>query len=289
MKHVFLITSALLFLLYSSYGLAKDKIFVSFYPLEYAVQSLVGDKAEIWNPVDSDPAEWKPSKSQITEMQKAKLIVINGAKFEKWKKVVSLPKSKLVDTARPFRKTWLHYHDKHAKPHRHGNKVHTHKGTDGHTWMSPKRFLKQIDTLYRRLGRAAIVDQKTLDANYQKLKAAVTELDSSWQAAGKKLKTSGPVFANHPAYNYLAKDYGFKVHNFHVTPDVDFTDKEKKEISAAVAKKKGKLFWWESAPNETNRKFIEDELKLTSLVVSPSEIQGPKDFIATMRANVQQL
>ncbi|MGB0454873.1 MAG: metal ABC transporter solute-binding protein, Zn/Mn family, partial [Bacteriovoracaceae bacterium] len=109
-----------------------------------------------------------------------------------------------------------------------------------------------------------------------------------WLKASRKITESGYVFTNHPAYNYLAKDYGFKVKNFDVSPGENFTKKEIATLKKGVQHHKGTFFWWESAPSESQEKFIKEVLRLENKVVSPSEVQGGKDFYETMRQNVSQ-
>ncbi|MGB0454740.1 MAG: metal ABC transporter substrate-binding protein, partial [Bacteriovoracaceae bacterium] len=166
------------FLIFFPIANAKERIFVSFYPLEYSVKFLVGDSIDVWNPVDSDPADWAPSKAQIKKIQESKLIFINGAGFEKWPKVVALPKSKLVVTSRSFKKSWLRY--KKGKAHSHGGKVHIHRGFDGHTWMSPNRFLMQNKIIYETIKRAKLVDSKLLDQRFNELQSQFNELEKLW-------------------------------------------------------------------------------------------------------------
>ncbi|NRA47001.1 MAG: zinc ABC transporter substrate-binding protein [Oligoflexales bacterium] len=230
-------------------ALAIEKIFVSFYPLEYAVKAMIGDAAEVWNPVDSDPAEWSPTKLQVQKIQNCSLIFVNGAGFEKWLRIVSLPRSKLVETTRAFKSDWLSYHSKHAKAHSHGGKVHTHKGYDGHTWLSPNRFLMQMESIYLSLLKTKIVDQTQLEKRYDKIKNEFIQLDSQWKTLGKKLAKTGHVFTNHPAYNYLANDYGFKVRNFNISPDSEFSSVDKKEMKTALKEHRSSYFWWESPPS----------------------------------------
>jgi len=43
-----------------------------------------------------DPAYWKPTPKEVSAMQQADLIILNGASYEQWLKNVSVPPSKLV-------------------------------------------------------------------------------------------------------------------------------------------------------------------------------------------------
>ena len=81
------LVSVVCFFLTTTIAQSKERVFASFYPLEYVLETLTEGELEVWNPVDSDPAEWKPSKSDIAKIQKSKLIFINGAGFESGQKL----------------------------------------------------------------------------------------------------------------------------------------------------------------------------------------------------------
>ena len=285
MKSVFF---SLMVFFFSYEAFSKEKVFVSFYPLEYATKFLVGDSIEVWNPVKTDPAEWKPTKALISEIQKSRLIIINGAGFEKWIKLVSLPKSKLVVTSSSFKKDWVKYKSG-GKAHSHGGKVHVHRGFDGHTWMSPRKFLKQIDAIYTALLGAKLVEPTTLKNRYNDLKAQLVALDSKWIEVGKKIAQQGTILANHPAYNYLAKDYQFKVKNFDFSPDEPLSTKDKKSLQEFVKKNSAKYLWWESEPLKENKTFVEGVLGLKSITISPSEVAGQKKFLEVMNQNISNI
>ncbi len=271
------------------YALAKERVFVSSLPLEHAVRVMAGDEMEVWNPVNGDPRAWKPTKDQVREIQNSKLIVLNGAGFEEWSRVVSLPRSKLVVTARSFKKNWLAFEDKHAKAHRHGNKVHVHKGHDPHTWMSPKRYAQQIEAVYQHLLKLAVVEAPRLKQRYEKLKTEVFELDALWKEAAQRVAQRGYVLANHASYNYLAKDYDLKIESLDVSPDGNLSVADKDAIRKKQQQLKATQFWWESTPSKPQREFVEGELKMKSIVMATGELDSELNFVQLMRQNVSKL
>ena len=72
---------------------AKIVVYTTFYPMTYFAQRIGGEHVEVVCPLpqDADPISWMPGANTIQAYQKADLIVINGAQFEKWLDKVSLP------------------------------------------------------------------------------------------------------------------------------------------------------------------------------------------------------
>ena len=79
------------------------RIFAVSYPLQFLTRSVAGEEIEVLMPYgkDEDPKTARPSRDAIAEMQSADLIVANGtgATYVGWLATVSLPDSKVVNTA----------------------------------------------------------------------------------------------------------------------------------------------------------------------------------------------
>lgn len=287
MKKIFFILACFIWCSTILSAKTKKRVFVSFYPLEYATNYLAASDLEVWNPVDSDPAEWKPTRSQINEIRNCSLIIVNGAGFEKWVQLVSLPKEKVVVSTKPFKKSWLKY--RNSKLHKHGNKAHIHKGYDGHTWLSPKLFSEQVKTIYTHLNKLGYVNKENLKKRYDELLLKFSSLNNRWRKVGKKLQKSGYVLTNHPAYNYLAKEYKFKVKNFNFNPEEKLLPSNTKEISKFLKENKGKYIFWEALPIKGNIDLLTNKFSLTTVVITPAETRSNKDFYDLMSKNVSLL
>ena len=60
-------------------------IATSFYPLQFALEQIVGDRARVTNVgTGRDPHDFRPSTQDILAMQQADLVVLQGAEFEPW-------------------------------------------------------------------------------------------------------------------------------------------------------------------------------------------------------------
>ena len=105
----------------------KPKVFAINFALQSFAGSIGGELIEVEVPsLDGTSAgNFSPSTEQIIAIQDADLILLNGADFSPWTGRASLPSSKTVITARPFRKDWLE-----SSHHHHGDHDHQH-GPEG--------------------------------------------------------------------------------------------------------------------------------------------------------------
>ena len=105
------------------------------YPLTYFAERLAGDRADVLFPVPdgSDPSFWRPGIADISAMQGADVIALNGAGFANWTTKVSLPRSRIVDTSKGFSDQYI---KTETITHSHGeNGQHSHTGTANYTWL----------------------------------------------------------------------------------------------------------------------------------------------------------
>ncbi len=275
----------------------KLVVYTTFYPTTYFAQRIVGDLAEVVCPLpaDADPIFWQPDAALIERYQGADLIVLNGADFEKWAQRVSLPASRVVDTARSFKDQHLRYEN--ALTHSHGpSGAHTHEGVDGHTWLDPQNARAQAKAIHQ-----AILQRTTDPKAKQQLQSRWASLDQDLASLatdfeGFRARGQPPaLLASHPAYNYLARRYGWNLVNLDLDPESMPDPQALDAIRKTLAKHPAKHLLWESEPKpEIARRFL-DELGLISLVFSPAETLDEADrakgvdYLAIMRRNIEAL
>jgi len=123
MKHKFLLLSLLSALLAYNTSMANEKksIVTSFYPLAFMTEQIVGDKATVINLAGSiDVHDYEPSPQDLVKLNKADLVVFQGAELEQWtegvipgikaKGVMTLEVTNNLDLAK------LEEHDDHKEP-----------------------------------------------------------------------------------------------------------------------------------------------------------------------------
>jgi zinc transport system substrate-binding protein len=130
----------------------RPVVSVSNYPLQYFTERLA-PWIDVQFPanVSGDPAYWKPSAQDISAMQKADLIVLNGASYETWLANVSLSQAKLVDTSAGLTERFIPL-EEHTT-HSHGLEgEHEHSGTAFTLWLDLTLAQAQVQAVSSALA-----------------------------------------------------------------------------------------------------------------------------------------
>jgi zinc transport system substrate-binding protein len=274
---------------------AKPVIYTTFYPTTYFTQRLAGDLVTVVCPVpaDEDAIFWKPDDATVARYQKADLIVVNGADFEKWVLATSLPQARVVDTAKPFAAGFVKFEK--AVTHSHGPAgEHAHEGIDGHTWLDPINAKVQAGEIAKALAKLLPAHAATFEANLKALRADLDALDAGLKTVTEKL-AGAPLLASHPAYNYVAKRYSWNVKNLDLDPGEMPSDEAFAAIKALLAEHPAKIILWESFPLSEIAKRFAEELGLRSVEFSPCELVDPEalaggeDYLSVMKRNLANL
>ncbi len=269
----------------------KPVVYTTFYPTTYFTQRIAGGLCEVVNPCppDADPMFWMPPDNVLAEYQKADLIVLNGASYEKWVPKVTLPVTRVVDTTRALADELIVFKSAFTHSHGPGGK-HTHKGTDGHTWLDPLTALEQARAIEAALSKRFPQHKEQFAAGLQALADDLHALDAHFQEVSKLL--DGQVLlTSHPAYNYIARRYGWQVHNYALDPEHLPDEQTLAKIADDARQSHARLMLWESAPaGEIVEKLA--AMGLTCVVFSPCETepgQPEGDYLKVMHANLKRL
>lgn len=270
-------------------------VFTTIAPLHYATSQILGSSEGVINtaPPDRDAASYRPERRVLRSMLNADLIVINGASFEEWLPRVSLPKSKILNTADSFHHDWLSYDG--GKVHSHGDGVmHSHHGINGHTWLATKYYKKQCAAIYERLDEILEKNETPRDGlkeNYEALMQKLTQLEGEADIAFAPIKGK-TIAATHASYDYLAVQHGFSVFNTHIDPDEAKIDKKLQatlqDLAANAKAQNIQYLFWESEPSKALANEVE-KIGLINVVFKPLESMDTPDYVAGMRDNFQTL
>ncbi|MCB9540160.1 MAG: zinc ABC transporter substrate-binding protein [Myxococcales bacterium] len=262
----------------------------TFFPVAAFARRIAGPKVKVIQPLpaDADPSRWTPTDDVVAALQGADLVLANGAGFERWLDAVTLPRARLVRTAEPFRAAWIRRPD--APTHTHGGAAHTHGGLDGHTWLDPLQARQQAAAVRDALIAARPVLKATFEDGFDALAADLDALDAALRA----LPVKQPLLASHPAYDYLARRYGWTVHNLDLDPEHAPDAAALKALTDARATAPtATILLWESAPTPAVRAAVDAASPgLQHVVFAPVEaVEKPEetDFVAEMHGNVGRL
>jgi len=260
------------------------------YPLYYFTDRIAGDLVDLhFLPGESegDPAFWKPSDEAVGEMQKADLILLNGATYEKWLDHVSLPGGVQVDTSFEFSPWFIMLED--ATTHSHGAAgEHSHAGTAFTTWLDMSQAKQHAQAILAELLKQLPESREQLESRAASLSGELDQLDAELKELGAQIGDQ-PLMASHPVYQYLARQYGLDIESVlwepETVPDADAMAELKKELAEHPAK------WmiWEGQPATESVEKLK-ALGLESVVFNPCGNHPEEgDWLSVMRDNLERL
>jgi zinc transport system substrate-binding protein len=268
---------------------AKLKMVATNYPLAYFAERIAGHRAEVNFPIPSsiDPAYWKPDGKSVRELQKADVIFLNGADYEKWLPRVALPKLKLVETSAAFQDTWLRVEN--TVIHRHGaGGQHSHAGTAFTTWLDFDQAAKQATAVAEALARKRPEWKSLFLENLKSLHGDLAALDSELTRI-TAIRPDAPLLASHPVYQYLARRYRLKLQSVHWEPHKMPAEPEWLELQKILAAHPSHWMIWEAQPSaEVVGKL--KSLGVKTIVFDPCANRPESgDFLSHMRSNIENL
>lgn len=232
----------------SSTANERLRIVVTSQPLLEMAQLVAGESFEIVKVISDEASSrhWQPRANDVQTLQHAKLILISGAGYEPWRDRVSLPGSRLKDTATGYYDQFIRIPD--AVSHQHGPEgQHSHPGTVWATWMDPDLAISQLAQVTGSLIRIAPEKKAELESSSAKLKAQLESLNPLIADLSALTKTRDiTVVSDGPYYQYLLNRLGWKFSYLHWDESEAPSDKDREELTTLV----------KSLPESTQRLFL---------------------------------
>ncbi len=253
MKKLFLLLIAIFLTTGCSFvkdNLENATIYTTVYPLEYLVNTLYGDYAEVSSiyPQDIDVDTYKLTAKQIKEYAKGDLFVYNGLSSEKeiTKNLINKNKNLLIiDVTSGLTYTY----------------------NIEELWMSPNNYLmlaKNLkDSLIEYLKSPKIIDD--INNKYNEFSETISLMDADLRSIGKEAsrKNTNTIIVTDDAFNYL-QNYGFNV----ISLDADSaTDTTFSNVEAGIKKGTYKSIIKSDNVSEAAAKFIEEQ-KVNTIYMS---------------------
>ena len=266
----------------------KPVIVVSNYPLFYFTERLApGADVQFPATESDDPAYWKPTTDDISIMQKADLIILNGAGYEKWLSTISLPPTKIINSLKGLDDQLIKLDDKVT--HSHGLEgEHEHSETAFTTWLDFKLCIKQAEVIKDALILLMSSNKKNIEQNFLLLKSDLESIDTKMQTAASNFKDK-TLYASHPVYQYLAKTYKLKIISEHWEPDEIPGEEMWSVFSDKLESDPSEIMLWEDKPLSEIEKRL-NNLGLRIVVFNPCANKPETgDFLSAMNSNVEGL
>lgn len=270
----------------------EEAVYTGCHPTAWMAQTIAGGKVpvECLLPKGADAIFWNPDREALARYQRARLVVQNGAEFEKWMETASLARSRVCNSSSSFKDRFITFE---TLTHSHGGGAgeHTHEGVDGHTWLDPDLAVEQARAIALAMKSAWPEHAAAFDQGLRTVETKLSQLKTALSGLTPKLKEY-TILASHPAYNYLRRAMGWAIANLDIDPASPLQGKDHVALTVKLEGKGPKrLLLWESTPLPETVRRLEEKYGVVSVVFSPGEnLEGGfGSYWAEMEANVERL
>lgn len=266
----------------------RPRVIAVNHALQVFADRLLGDSAEVVFPVPAevDPSFWRPSISDISMIQSADMILLNGAGFATWVDRVSLPRSRLVNTTAAIKDRFI---VTESITHSHGDGgEHSHEGLASYTWLDPVLATAQAEAIASAILARDLAPAEAVAERLTALKADLEALDA--QAKTLLSVAQGvPLIASHPRYQYLARRYDLTMTSLEWDAGAAPTADELDSLKALVANTGAKVLLWEAEPPASAFDAVA-ELGLESVVFPPlARVPSSDAFFVSLKSSLTAL
>lgn len=285
---------------------AKLNVEVSFYPMYEFTKNVAGDLANVHTlvPAGMEPHDWEPTPQDIASIEKADVLVYNGAGMESWIDQVtdSLSNAKLFQVEASHGIDLLegseedeHDHDHDAEAEEGHTHDHDHGGLDPHVWLSPALAVKEVRNIEAGLAQAAPEHAEQFKQNADAYIAKLESLDQDFKAAVADSKRKDFI-TQHAAFGYLAQEYGLQqVPIAGLSPEQEPSAAQMASVIDFAKEHQVKTIFFETLVSSKVSETIANEVGAKTAVLNPieglteEEIAAGMDYIGVMRQNLEAL
>ncbi|SKA81499.1 zinc transport system substrate-binding protein [Caloramator quimbayensis] len=266
----------------------KIAVCTSFYAMYDFSKKIGGDKINLINLVPSgiEPHDWEPSPKDIANLEKADVLIYNGAGMEGWidKVINSLSNKKIivVETSKKINLLQNEDSDEDLK-------------YDPHVWLNPLNAKIQMEAIKDAFIKADPSNKDYYEKNFLENSAKLDELDKEYKNAVLSFK-SKDIVVSHKAFGYLCSTYGLnQVAIEGMSADVEPTPSKMAEIVKFAKDNKVKYIFFEELISPKVAQVIANESGAETAVLNPFEglneedIKKGKDYFSVMKENLEIL
>ncbi len=258
-----------------------------------ATKELAGSHFEVLKAVPDSTVSrlWTPESKDVKVIQKASLILLQGAGYDPWKDRASLPGSRVTDLSKGIYDDFIRIPD--AVTHQHGPEgKHSHPGTVWATWLNPELLLPQISTIETALAKkkpeaageiskAAAVLRSQIQSQTEKVQSLRALLN------GRKVS----LMADNSNYLYLAKALGLECRYLHWPESGEINEEQQKEFQTLQAETPAegiRVFLLDKRQSDTTRAII-DKAGFRSVQIDVCETESGDTVWKRLADNIERL
>nr|WP_243120286.1 metal ABC transporter substrate-binding protein [Caloramator sp. E03] len=266
----------------------KLNVYTSFYAMYDFTSKIGGDKINIKNLVPSgiEPHDYEPSPSDIASLEKADILIYNGAGMEGWiDKVLDSLNNKnlvIVETSKGLKLIENTDIDEDLK-------------YDPHVWLNPQNAKKQMEIIKDALVSKDPQNKEYYEKNYAENAKKIDKLDKEYKDAVSKFKTKD-IVVSHCAFGYLCDAYNLnQIAIEGLLADSEPTPSKMAQIVKFAKENNVKYIFFEELISPKVAQTIAREVNAKTAVLNPFEglkdedIKAGKDYFSVMRENLKVL
>ena len=275
----------------------KIKIYTSIYPVYDFAKKVGGDKVDVTNlvPAGTEPHDWEVSTSDIVNLEKADMLIYNGAGIENWTdKVINTLENKDIVYVKTSEGLDIHKVSEEDS-HSHEEDGHSHGSYDPHTWLSIKNAKKEMENIKNALVKYDPDNAKYYEDNYEEYAKKFDELDKKYSDTLGPIENKTIIVA-HEAFGYLCSDYDINQEGIEgLTPDSEPDPARMSEIIKFAKENNVKTIFFEELVSPKVAETIAKEIDAKTEVLNPLEglteeqINNGEDYFTVMERNLEVL
>ncbi len=270
----------------------KLQIVTSIFPIADIIKNVGGNEVDVKQLVQpgQSPHTYEPLPKDMIAVSKADIFAVVGLGLEFWsdKMLGNVQNDRLIkivyaDHIAPLKEQEEHISDHEESEHHHGM-------YDPHIWLSPKNAI-----IIAEVTRDALVEAKPSKKDYfiNRCKTYVNSLNEldRWVMSETQLFSHKEFIAFHPAWGYLAKDYGLKqIAAIEESPGKEITPEKLSSLIKQIKSHNLNAIFSEPQFNPKTVEILASEANIKVLVLDPigsPESSDRNNYINLIKTNVE--
>ena len=275
----------------------KPVVYASIYPMYDFANKIGKDKIDLRLiiPAGAEPHDWEPTAKTIMELEKADVLIYNGAQIEMWidKVLGSLSNQKLliVEAVEGIEliKFSEHGHDDEDED------EDEHGEFDPHVWLDPMKAMEQANSIKNALIKADVENKDFYENNFNEFAEKLTELDIKFKESMENRKRDEIVVA-HGAFGYLTARYGLEQISISgLSPQEEPSAAKLAELTREIKEHDIRYIFFETLTNPKLAQILASETGAKTAVLNPldglaeEDVKAGKDYLSIMEENLEAL
>jgi zinc transport system substrate-binding protein len=262
-------------------------VVASFYPLYEFARRVGGDRVAVRNlvPPGAEPHDYEPTPRDVIEINRARVLVYNGAGLEPWiaRLLSQVPAAVIRVNATDGIRL--------GTPGTTGNRDQR----DPHVWLDPVLAQRQVDNILAGLVRADPAGRALYETNAAEHKRGLAALHDRFARVITPCRKK--VFVvSHASFGYLAARYGLRQISISgLEPEAEPSALKIRQILRQIRRYDVRVIYYETLVSPRVASTIAREAGARTLVLDPiegltdAEIRAGRNYMTVMEENLRNL